>query len=66
MNNLQYIIKDDTRAAMHVAVELCERGDFDSVTEAFRWLMRERDGSLRGRDFDTVVYDELHNECDAS
>lgn len=30
---------------MHVAVELCEYGDFDSVTEAFRWLMQERDRS---------------------
>ena len=45
MNNFQYIVKDDTRAAMHMAVELCERGDFDSVTEAVRWLMRERDKS---------------------
>ena len=43
MNNLQRIIKNDTRAAMHVAVELCERGDFDSVIEALRWLMQERD-----------------------
>ena len=43
MNNLQHIIKDDTKAAMHMAVELCEQGDFDSVTEAFRWLMQERD-----------------------
>lgn len=42
MNNFQYIVKDDTRAAMHMAVELCERGDFDSVTEAIRWLMQER------------------------
>lgn len=41
MNNLQYIVKDDTRAAMHMAVELCERGDFDSVSEAFRWLNQE-------------------------
>ncbi len=45
MNNFQYIVKDDTRAAMHMAVELCERGDFDSVTEAVRWLIRERDKS---------------------
>lgn len=43
MNNLQFIIKDNSRYAMHVAVELCEQGDFDSVTEAFRWLMQERD-----------------------
>lgn len=50
MNNLQHIIKDDTRAAMHVAVELCERGDFDSVTEAFRWLMREREDDTLGSD----------------
>lgn len=41
MNNLQVIVRDDTRAAMHMAVELCEQGDFDSVTEAFRWLMTE-------------------------
>ena len=43
MNNLQYIIKDDARFAMHVAVELCEQGDFDSVTDAFRWLLQECD-----------------------
>lgn len=43
MNNLQHIVKDDTKFAMHMAVELCERGDFDSVTEAFGWLMQERD-----------------------
>lgn len=45
MNNLQYIVKNDTRAAMHMAVELCERGDFDSVTEAFRWLNQETVGN---------------------
>jgi len=45
MNNLQFIIKDNSRYAMHVAVELCEQGDFDSVTEAFKWLMQERDDS---------------------
>jgi hypothetical protein len=28
---------------MHMAVELCEQGDFDSVAEAFRWLMQERE-----------------------
>ena len=43
MNNLQFIIKDNSRYAMHVAVELCEQGDFDSVIEAFKWLMQERD-----------------------
>ncbi|MBR0403720.1 MAG: hypothetical protein IJI68_00645 [Eggerthellaceae bacterium] len=43
MNNLQRIIENDMRAAMHMAVELCERGDFDSVNEALRWLMQERD-----------------------
>ncbi len=43
MNNLQHIVKDNTRFAMHMAVELCERGDFDSVNEALRWLMKERD-----------------------
>lgn len=48
MNNLQYIVRNDTRTAMHVAVELCENGDFDSVTEAFRWLMRERDDAATG------------------
>ncbi len=42
MNNLQHIVKDNTRAAMHMAVELCESGDFDSVGEAFTWLMAER------------------------
>lgn len=45
MNNLQLIVKDNTRAAMHMAVELCEQGDFDSVTEAVRWLMQERDNA---------------------
>ena len=45
MNNLQYIVKNDTRAAMHMAVELCERGDFDSVSEAFRWLSQETVGN---------------------
>ena len=45
MNNLQYIVKGDTRAAMHMAVELCERGDFDSVSEAFRWLNQETVGN---------------------
>lgn len=48
MNNLQHIVKDGTRYAMHVAVELCEQGDFDSVTDAFRWLMQERDDSELG------------------
>ena len=43
MNNLQHIVKDNIRFAMHMAVELCERGDFDSVNEALRWLMKERD-----------------------
>ena len=46
MNNLQHIVKDNTRFAMHVAVELCEQGDFDSVTEAVRWLMQERDDAV--------------------
>lgn len=45
MNNLQYIVKNDTRAAMHMAVELCERSDFDSVSEAFRWLSQETVGN---------------------
>ena len=45
MNNLQYIVKDNTRAAMHMAVELCELGDFDSVSEAFRWLNQETVGN---------------------
>lgn len=43
MNNLQHIVKNGTRFAMHMAVELCERGDFDSVNEALRWLMKERE-----------------------
>lgn len=47
MNKLQHIIKDDTRAAMHMAVELCEDGEFDSVTEAFRWLMSESDSTCK-------------------
>ena len=41
MNNLQVIIRNDTRAAMHMAVELCEQGDFDSINEALGWLMME-------------------------
>ena len=45
MNNLQHIVKNDTRAAMHMAVELCEQGDFDSVPEAFRWLNQETVGN---------------------
>ena len=45
MNNLQHIIKDNTRFAMHMAVELCEQGDFDSVPEAFRWLNQETVGN---------------------
>ena len=54
MNNLQHIVKNDTRAAMHMAVELCEQGDFDSVAAAFKWLMQEREAadtieSLRDR-----------------
>ena len=46
MNNLQHIVKDNTRFAMHVAVELCEQGDFDSVAEAFRWLMKEHGSGM--------------------
>ena len=45
MNNLQHIVKDNTRFAMHMAVELCEQGDFDSVPEAFRWLNQETVGN---------------------
>jgi len=45
MNNLQHIVKDNTRFAMHMAVELCEQGDFDSVAEAVRWLMQEREAA---------------------
>lgn len=43
MNNLQYIVKGNTRFAMHAAVELCEQGDFDNVREAFEWLVHERE-----------------------
>lgn len=50
MNNLQHIVKDSTRIAMHVAVELCENGDFDSITEAFRWLMEKREESKESGD----------------
>ena len=61
MNNLQLIIKDNSRYAMHVAVELCEQGDFDSVTEAFKWLMQERDdselGSEREKALEELVQD---------
>jgi len=45
MNNLQQIVKDNTRFAMHMAVELCEQGDYDSVTEAFKWLNQETVGN---------------------
>ncbi len=45
MNNLQHIVKDNARFAMHMAVELCEQGDFDSVPEAFRWLNQETVGN---------------------
>ena len=45
MNNLQHIVKDNTRFAMHMAVELCGQGDFDSVPEAFRWLNQESVGN---------------------
>lgn len=43
MNNFQYIVRYNMRYAMHVAVELCEQGDFDDVFEAVKWLMQERD-----------------------
>ena len=46
MNNLQYIIRNNTRAAMHMAVELCEQGDFDDVYDAVKWLMKERDDAV--------------------
>jgi hypothetical protein len=48
MNNLQYIVKDSTRYAMHAAVELCEQGDFDSIREALIWLRQERDDAKLG------------------
>jgi hypothetical protein len=43
VNNLQYIVKDNTRFAMHMAVELCEQGDFDSLREALIWLEQEHE-----------------------
>jgi thioredoxin-like negative regulator of GroEL len=58
MNNLQHIIANDTRAAMHMAVELCESGDFDSVTEAFRWLMQEHEETA------DYLCDMCANDCD--
>ena len=54
MNNLQHIVKNDTRAAMHMAVELCEQGDFDSVNEALWWLLQEIDD-------DTTMEEEANN-----
>ena len=48
MNNLQYIIRNNTRAAMHMAVELCEQGDFDYVLDAVKWLMQERNDATHG------------------
>lgn len=69
MNNLQHIVKDNTRFAMHMAVELCERGDFDSVNEALRWLMKERDdvttpsgGECEIEIFDTGVDEGMDGE----
>lgn len=62
MNNFQHIVKNDTRAAMHMAVELCEQGDFDSVTDAFRWLLQEHDdatlssGKLTAEQVREVIY----------
>ena len=58
MNNLQHIIANDTRAAMHMAVELCESGDCDSVAEAFRWLMQEHEEQV------DYLCDMCANECD--
>ena len=65
MNNLQYIVKNDTRAAMHMAVELCEQGDFDTVNEALWWLLQERDdAALGGGECENIAYYPLVNfEC---
>lgn len=48
MNNLQYIVENNTRVAMHIAVELCEQGEFDSVSKAFRWLLQKHDDMVLG------------------
>lgn len=58
MNNLQHIIANDTRAAMHMAVELCEQGNFDSVADAFGWLLQERDDAAPGCGECELVYGE--------
>lgn len=59
MNNLQHIVKDNTKAAMHMAVELCEQGDFDNVMDAFRWLMAERPDETTD-----YLCDMCANDCD--
>ena len=61
MNNLQHIVKDHAIYAMHMAVELCEQGDFDSVTEAFRWLMEERDNATIGGECELTEVDSYSN-----
>jgi len=58
MNNLQYIVATDTRTAMHMAVELCEIGDFDDVYKAMRWLMQERNEHV------DYLCDMCANDCD--
>lgn len=43
---------------MHMAVELCEQGDFDSVAEAVRWLMQERDDAATPSGVECTPYGE--------
>lgn len=66
MNNLQYIVKDNTRFAQHMAVELCEQGDFDSVSEAFRWLMQEREAATLGDDECELEIKDNMNELEGT
>ena len=41
MTNIQVLVENNARIAMHIAIELCEQASFDSVKEAFDWLMEE-------------------------
>ena len=58
MNNLQHIIENDMRTAMHIAVELCEQGDLDSVAAAFKWFMQERETATLGSGTCCLYYGE--------
>jgi len=65
MNNMQNIVKNDTRVAMHIAVELCEEGDFDTVNEALLWLLQERDDATLGGGECELTYGETDDGVDS-